>query len=126
MSTISLLLCVGIFTGGSVPLIHSARVEKDNGDSILRIAWSINISDTVKVAVIAENVDHAIERTVIVEAFEKQTGISVCPKISYNVTVIVYNKCNQSFTSEIFPVFDHVEDHINVLPTSTTKGMVLL
>ena len=108
-----------LFTDEDLPKIISATVDKERNE--LRVTWSTNSSDIVNIAVIADNVESGIKESVIVEYDQRETSITVNPRISYNVTVILHTKCQQKLTSEVY----HTNEHVEELHPTPSKSMLL-
>ena len=67
--------------------------------------WSANNTDIVNFAVFAENRDNKVKKTVIVE---RDSRIALIPDVDfslpYNVTVVIYNKCQKQYSS-VYPLY---------------------
>ena len=62
------------------------------------------------------NIERNFEKTVFVPMDRTQESIDVDPRIPYNVTVTVYDRCQECYMSEVFHVFEHIEnqpDHVS-------------
>ena len=70
----------------------------------LMVTWSTNASGIVNIAVVVNNTEAGIERGVVVGREIRNVSINVDTSLPYNVTVIVFDTCQQEFPSKPVPV----------------------
>ena len=67
--------------------------------------WSTRTSDIVTIAVVIENIEKGFQSTTFVEWNKREETILVeTDKIPYNATVIVYDRCRESYKSDVYTV----------------------
>ena len=84
----------------------------------MTVTWTSQIYDIVAIAVIVENAHRYFQKTTFIEWNETEVSIVVDHADAYNVTVVVYDRCRESHTSDIFPVPSGTE------PTPTNAGSI--
>jgi hypothetical protein len=89
-----------------VPVEHKPSI--DNASLIeneLKVMWSTTTSDIVTVAVVIENIEKGFQSTTFVEWNKREETILVeTDKFPYNATVIVYDRCRESYKSDVYTV----------------------
>ena len=66
---------------------------------------STRTSDIVTIAVVIENIEKGFQSTTFVEWNKREETILVgADKIAYNATVIVYDRCRESYKSDVYTV----------------------
>jgi hypothetical protein len=104
-----------------VPVEHKPSI--DNASLIeneLKVMWSTTTSDIVTVAVVIENIEKGFQSTTFVEWNKREETILVeTDKFPYNATVIVYDRCRESYKSDVYTVQrDNVGDNSpSILPS---------
>ena len=82
---------------GHSPQIDKATFIETGG---LRVNWSSDNTDIIKTEVIWENANLNIRNNTTVEWYRKEVIIDTFEHgVSYNVTVIEHNKCQDRFSS---------------------------
>ena len=67
--------------------------------------WSTRTSDIVTIAVVIENIEKGFQSTTFVEWNKREETILVeTDAIPYNATVIVYDRCRESYKSDVYTV----------------------
>ena len=67
--------------------------------------WSTRTSDIVTVAVVIENIEMGFQSTTFVEWNKREETIPIeTDAIPYNATVIVYDRCRESYKSDVYTV----------------------
>ena len=84
----------------------------------LMVTWSTSAGDIVNIAVVARNTENGIERGVVVGREIRSVSIFVDTSLSYNVTVIVFDTCQQEFPSAVVLVKKK-----NIISTSPSEKM---
>jgi hypothetical protein len=103
------------------PVEHKPSI--DNASLIeneLKVMWSTTTSDIVTVAVVIENIEKGFQSTTFVEWNKREETILVeTDKFPYNATVIVYDRCRESYKSDVYTVQrDNVGDNSpSILPS---------
>jgi hypothetical protein len=92
--------------------------------NILSISWSANITNIVYIAVLATNTMNGVESSTVVGGVERKASLPVDFSDPYNVIVIVFDQCQQNFTSEVFTIEGlPVNDSTPTVELSTTSSM---
>ena len=81
------------------------------------VVWSTEINEIVTIVVIVENVQRNFQRTVFVERNVTRETVAVTPADSYDVTVVLYDRCGEIHKSDIFTVYPDSQ-------TSYSNGVV--
>jgi hypothetical protein len=104
---------------GSPPTIQSASLDIVSHQ--LHVKWTTNYTAVVTLIIVKNN---DFEKTV--ECNFEEASIPVDPTISYNVTVVVYDKCGARYESEVSHVHDHLIEPSSVqnraIVTSSSKS----
>ena len=66
--------------------------------------WSTRTSDIVTIAVVIENIEMWFQSTTFVEWNKREETILVESETTYNATVIVYDRCRESYKSDVYTV----------------------
>ena len=126
--------CLDFYTEKQKPTIVNATLEENE----LTVTWTSQIYDIVAIAVIVENAHRNFQKTLFVEWNETEVSVIVDPTIPYNVTVVVYDRCRESHTSDIFHVRSGSENTptdagsisslvtLHILPSMRTKLVYVL
>ena len=98
------------------PSIDNARLIGKK----LKVVWSTRTSDIVTIAVVIENIEKGFQSTTFVEWNKREETILVeTDAIPYNATVIVYDRCRESYKSDVYTVNPIFVDPTSVTPPST-------
>ena len=82
---------------GNSPQIDKATFIETGG---LRVNWSSDNTDIIETEVIWENANLNITNSTTVEWYRREVIIDIIEcGVSYNVTVVEHNKCQDSFSS---------------------------
>jgi hypothetical protein len=88
------------------PVEHKPSI--DNTSLIkneLKVVWSTRTSDIVTIAVVIENIERGFQSTTFVEWNKREETILVGNEIkTCNATVIVYDRCRESYKSDVYTV----------------------
>ena len=63
--------------------------------------WSTRTSDIVTIAVVIENIEKGFQSTTFVEWNKREETILVGSETTYYATVIVYDRCRESYKSDV-------------------------
>ena len=98
--------CVSILyllTGGVQPVIDDVKTVANQ----LIVSWSSNNSEIVNARASLERGDVSIPSSCL-DLIKKEAVFDMDATVSYNITVIEYNKCEQNFTSDPFSFFPNL------------------
>ena len=92
----------------------------------MSVSWTTNIFSIVNIAVIAKNVNNGVESSIFVGGAEREASLIVTYPDPYNVTVTVFDQCQQNLRSEAFYIealpinaVSTVEVPVLVIPQNT-------
>ena len=104
-----------LLTGGVQPVIDDVNTATNQ----LIVSWLSNNSEIVNATASLERGDVSIPSSCL-DLIKKEAVFDMDPTVSYNITVIEYNKCEQNFSSEPFSFFPDLSPSPSV-PVTTRK-----
>ena len=94
--------------------------------------WSTRTSDVVTIAVVIENIEKGFQSTTFVEWNKREETILVGDETTYDATVIVYDRCRESYKSDVYTVqrddfYKTSDNSPSILPSlsSNVTGMFI-
>ena len=120
------IIYIILYTVGDKLYIILAEINPTRSEML--VVWSTNDSDYVNIASIsALNNEINFEKTVIVERDIREVSFFVNPTIAYNVTVVIYDKCQGIHKSERSSVYvkDFTQSSVLQYNTLVSQSTVL-
>ena len=92
--------CLALLTAAEDALITIISASREA--NILSVSWSTNFAEIVNIVVIAMNTKSGVKGSTVVGGAEREASLLVDHRDPYNVTVMVFDRCQQNFSSEEF------------------------